>query len=51
MEHKIQREGTRIVSPAAEEVLQEEDLLLLMGCEGSLEMLKQAILQNEVQIG
>ncbi len=47
----IQREGTRIVSPAAEEVLQEEDLLLLMGCEGSLEMLKQAILQNEVQIG
>ena len=46
----IQREKKRIVSPSAEEVLQEEDLLLLMGRESSLEMLKQAILQDEVQV-
>ena len=46
----IQRDGKRIVSPPAEEILQEEDILLLMGSEHSLEMLKTAILQNEVQV-
>ena len=45
----IQREKERIVSPGADEVLMEEDMLLLMGCDSSLEMLKQAILQDEVQ--
>jgi len=46
----IQREKERIVSPGADEVLLEGDMLLLMGCESYLEMLKQAILQNEVQV-
>ena len=47
----IQRAGKRIVSPSADEILQEEDLLLLMGSKQSLEKLKADLLQNEVQSG
>jgi monovalent cation:H+ antiporter-2, CPA2 family len=46
----IQRGKEGIVSPGADEVLREEDMLLLMGCEENLEQLKQAILQDEVQV-
>ncbi|MDA0350414.1 MAG: cation:proton antiporter [Verrucomicrobia bacterium] len=46
----IQRENERIVSPSADELLLEADMLLLMGSEDYLEILKLAILQNEVQV-
>ena len=46
----IQRANERIVSPAADEVLREEDMLLLMGCEDYLEIAKTAIEQDEVQV-
>jgi CPA2 family monovalent cation:H+ antiporter-2 len=46
----IQREKERIIGPGADVVLLEKDMLLLMGCEDSLEMLKEAILHDEVQV-
>ncbi len=46
----IQRANERIVSPAADEVLREEDMLLMMGCEDYLEIAKTAIEQDEVQV-
>jgi monovalent cation:H+ antiporter-2, CPA2 family len=46
----IQRENQRIVSPTADEILRENDMLLLMGCEDYLDILKTAIVQDEVQL-
>lgn len=46
----IQREKERIVSPAADQVLLAEDMLLLMGCEEHLETLKTAIERDEVPL-
>ncbi|MCB1120705.1 MAG: cation:proton antiporter [Verrucomicrobiae bacterium] len=46
----IQRKSKRIVSPKADEILQAEDMLLLMGCEDDLKKLKAAIERDEVEV-
>jgi len=43
----IQRNGERIVSPSPDEILRENDLLLLMGCEDKLASVRNFLLSEE----